>query len=119
MTERLVDYLEHIEHAALEASRFVEGLSKETFLADRRTQQAVTMSLVIIGEAATKIMERDSAFVQSHPEVQWQSLRGMRNRMVHGYFDINLDVVWDTVHQDLPTLAQQMHDLLQHVAQGR
>lgn len=108
---RLDDYLEHIERAAAEACEFVGGMSKEEFLEDRRTEQAVVMELTIIGEAATKIMETAPDFVAAHSEVPWQAMRGMRNRMVHGYFDINLDVVWDTVQTDLPALQRQMHGL--------
>ena len=55
---RLADYLDHVRQAAADACRFIEGLSKEDFLADKRTQQAVIMSLIIIGEAATKVMDR-------------------------------------------------------------
>ena len=62
------------------------------------------MSLVIIGEAATKVMDRYAGFVERHPELPWRNIRGMRNRIAHGYFDINLDVVWDTVQSALPEL---------------
>ncbi|MBK5965282.1 hypothetical protein CCR95_14595 [Thiocystis minor] len=95
---RLPDYLEHIRQAAFDACSFIGGLDKEEFFADKRTQQAVIMSLVIIGEAATKVMEGYTEFTQAHQEVPWRSMRGMRNRIAHGYFDINLDIVWDTVH---------------------
>ena len=78
------------------------------FLADKRTQQAVIMSLIIIGEAATKVMEGYAAFTQAHAEVPWRSMRNMRNRMAHGYFDINLDVVWETVQEWLPALLKQL-----------
>ena len=80
---RLPDYLDHI-------------------------QQAVIMSLIIIGEAATKVMEGYAGFIQAHPEVPWRSMRNMRNRMAHGYFDINLDVVWETVQEWLPALLKQL-----------
>jgi uncharacterized protein with HEPN domain len=110
--DRTADHLEHIQQATADACSFVEGLTKADFLGDRRTQQAVIMCGVIIGEAATKIMDSAADFVQAHPEVPWQSMRGIRNRMVHGYFDINLDVVWDTVQQDLPLLKQQVEALL-------
>lgn len=86
---RLPDYLDHIQQAATDACSFVEGLAKDDFLADKRTQQAVIMSL-IIGEAATKVMDGYADFIQTHADVPWRS---MRNRMAHGYFDINLDVV--------------------------
>lgn len=105
---RLPDYLEHMQQAAMNACDFVEGLTKEDFLDDKCTQQAVIMSLVIIGEAATKIMDSDSQFIKSHSTVPWHNMRGMRNRIAHGYFEINLDVVWDTVQTALPELLKQL-----------
>jgi len=81
---RLPDYLDHIQQAAADARSFVEGLAKDDFLADKRTQQAVIMSLIIIGEAATKVMEGYAEFTQGHAEVPWRSMRNMRNRMAHG-----------------------------------
>lgn len=110
---RLPDYIDHIQQAAADACSFVEGLSKDDFLADKRTQQAVIMNFIIIGEAATKVMDGYVEFAQAHPEVLWRSMRNMRNRMAHGYFDINLDVVWETVHQWLPVLLQQLPALYQ------
>lgn len=105
---RLDDYLGHIRQAARDAGDFVDGLSKEDWLVDRRTQQAVIMSLVIVGEAATKIMDVYPEFAARHPEVPWRSMRGMRNRIAHGYFDINLDVVWETVKVALPDLLARL-----------
>ena len=105
---RLSDYLEHVQQAATDACSFVEGLNKDDFLADKRTQQAVVMSLIIIGEAATKVMDRHPEFTQAHATVPWRSMRGMRNRIAHGYFEINLDVVWDTVQMALPQLLKQL-----------
>lgn len=116
---RLPDYLDHIQQAAIDARSFVEGLAKEEFLADKRTQQAVIMSLIIIGEAATKIMDGYTVFTQAHSEVPWRSMRNMRNRMAHGYFDINLDIVWDTVQEWLPELLKQLPVVLQHSDQAR
>jgi uncharacterized protein with HEPN domain len=100
---RLSDYLDHIHEAATDARSFVDGLTREDFLADKRTQQAVIMSLIIVGEAATKIMDGYAGFTQTHTQVPWRSMRNMRNRMDHGYFDINLEVVWDTVQIWLAT----------------
>jgi uncharacterized protein with HEPN domain len=101
---RLRDYLDHMQQAASDACEFVDGMDKSDFLADKRTQQAVVMSLVIIGEAATKVMDGHAAFTESHPSIPWRGMRGMRNRIAHGYFDINLDVVWETVQAALPEL---------------
>ena len=108
---RLTDYLDHMRQAATDACSFIEGLSKEDFLADKRTRQAVIMSLIVIGEAATKIMELHAEFTDLHLEVPWRSMRGMRNRIAHGYFDINLDVVWDTVQTALPELLERLREL--------
>jgi uncharacterized protein with HEPN domain len=105
---RLADYLDHMRQAAMDACSFVEGLDKDDFLEDKRTQQAVIMSLIILGEAATKVMDGYAGFTQAHLEVPWRSMRGMRNRIAHGYFDINLDVVWETVRTALPELLTQL-----------
>ena len=109
---RLPDYLEHIRQAATDAGTFVEGQSKEDFVADRRTQQAVILSLLIIGEAATKLIQSHSEFLNRHPALPWSSMKGMRNRLAHGYFDINLDVVWETVSKALPDMLESMPTVL-------
>lgn len=105
---RLPDYLDHIKQAATDACNFVEGLGKIDFINDKRTQQAVIMNLIIIGEVATKVMDIYPEFAEDHSEIPWRSMRGMRNRIAHGYFDINLDVVCDTVQTALPELAAQI-----------
>lgn len=64
------------------------------------------MSLIIIGEAARKVMDGHAGFAQVHAEVPWSYMRGMRNRMAHGYFDINLDVVWNPIQTALPALLE-------------
>jgi uncharacterized protein with HEPN domain len=89
---RLPDYLEHIQNAAIDARDFVTGLAKDEFLDDKRTQQAVIMSLIIIGEAATKIMERYPDFADAHPEVPWRNMRGMRNRIAHGVISTSISM---------------------------
>ena len=110
---RLSDYLDHIQQAARKACGFVEGMSKDDFLKDKRTQNAVIMSIIIIGEAATKVLGDYAEFAQTHSEIPWRSMRGMRNRIAHGYFDINLDMVWDTVQIALPELLKQLPTVCQ------
>lgn len=107
-TNRLSDYLNHMQQAADDALAFVEGMGKADFLDDKRTQQAVIMSLIILGEAATKVMDGHENFTQLHPQVPWRNMRGMRNRIAHGYFDINLDVVRETVQTALPALLNHL-----------
>ena len=108
---RLVDYLDHMMTAANDARGFVDGMTKEDFLVDKRTQQAVVMSLVIIGEAASRVMDQYSEFAAVHPAIPWRGMRGMRNRIAHGYFDVNLEVVWDTVRAALPDLSERLEEL--------
>jgi uncharacterized protein with HEPN domain len=108
ISNRLPDYLSHIQQAATDACNFIEGLTKEEFLTDKRTQQAVVMSLIIMGEAATKVLDGYGNFVEQHPEIPWRSMRGMRDRIAHGYFEINFEVVWDTVKTALPELLKQL-----------
>lgn len=105
---RLPDYLDHMLQAAKDACSFVEDLSKDEFLADKRTQQAVVMSLIIIGEAAAKLMDDNADFTEAHADVPWRNMRGMRNRIAHGYFDVNLDLVWETVQAALPALMKRL-----------
>jgi len=63
---RLADYLDHMRQAAADACGFVQGMDKAAFLQDKRTQQAVVMSLIVLGEAATKVMERHEMFAEAH-----------------------------------------------------
>ncbi len=100
-----------MRQAAGDALQFVDGMNKWEFLADKRTQQAVIMSLVILGEVSTKVMDRFPEFTVRHHSVPWRNMRGMRNRIAHGYFDINLDVFWDTVQTALPDLLVQLNGI--------
>jgi uncharacterized protein with HEPN domain len=79
-------------------------LKKTTFL----PTDAVAMSLIIIGEAPAKIMDRHPDFIARHADVPWRIMRGIRSRIEHGYFEVNLDVGWDTVRTDLPALPAQL-----------
>lgn len=108
---RLRDYLAHIRQAAEEACGFVAGMTREGFEADVRTQKAVEMNLVVIGEAASRVLEHHANFTRLHAHLPWREMRGMRNRMAHGYFEINLDVVWSTVQTALPALLVQLQAL--------
>lgn len=105
---RAVDYVGHIVDAAVEAMGFIEGMSKEDFLADARTQKAVEMNLVVIGEAATKVLILHPNFAVEHSNVPWRVIKGMRNQIAHGYFSVDLDVVWDTVQAGLPELIKEI-----------
>jgi uncharacterized protein with HEPN domain len=105
---RLADYLDHMADATGQALSYVQEMDKPGFLADRRTQQAVILNLMILGEAATRVLAEHADFAAAHPQVPWRSIKGMRNRIAHGYFELDLDVVWDTVNAALPGLAEEL-----------
>lgn len=95
---RQYDYVEHMIEAIRLINSYLEGVSFDAFCNDRRTQQAVIFNLLVIGEAATKIGNDYPQWAGKHPEIPWRSMRGMRNRLAHGYFEIDLKIVWETVH---------------------
>lgn len=105
---RLADYLTHVEPAAQRACTYVDGMTRQDFLDDTRTQQAVILNIVIMGEAVTKLLQNHSEFLGRHPQIPWRNMKGMRNRIAHGYFDINLDVVCETVQTALPELLRHL-----------
>lgn len=110
---RLGDYLSHMLEAIRLARAYTEGMDKQAFLEDKRTQQAVILNLLTLGEAASHIARLYPTFSDSHPQLPWKQMRGMRNRMAHGYFDINLEIVWETMCNDLPGLEATIHTVIE------
>lgn len=110
---RLADFLDHIAEASRLARDYVAGMSKESFLKDRRTQQAVVLNLMVIGEAAARIVTEHKEFAAAHSQIPWAQMRGMRNRMAHGYFAVDLNIVWDTVCSSLPDLQSHVVSALE------
>jgi uncharacterized protein with HEPN domain len=87
--------------AAQDAQGFIAGLGKDAFLGSRLHQSAVIRSLEIIGEAANNVSPATQA---AYPEITWREITGMRHRLIHGYADVDLDRVWDTVQGHLDPL---------------
>jgi len=96
-------YLEHILEAITKIENFVSGISKFDFDGNALIQDAVIRNIEIIGEATKKISKQ---FTQSHPEIPWQDMSGMRDKLIHDYLDVDLDVVWKTVEVDLHLLKE-------------
>ncbi len=95
--------------AARDALSFVEALDETTFLDSRLHQNAVIRSLEVLGEAAGKI----SAGVRtSHPAIPWREITGMRHRLIHGYGDVRIDLVWSVVRDRLPPLVKVLEELV-------
>ena len=102
--DRLPVWLEQMHEAASQALAYVDGMDKDGFVAAERPQQAVVLNLLVIGELAAKLIEQRGDFVTEHPRIAWASMKGMRNRIAHGYFELDIGVVWETVQRALPDL---------------
>ncbi|WP_025660453.1 HepT-like ribonuclease domain-containing protein [Rhizobium sp. IBUN] len=106
--ERISYLLERMRQAATDAHQMVTDVSKEHFLADIILQRAVGMSLLMASEIAAQLIKIHPEFMVEHPEFPWGAMRGMRNRIAHGYFDIDLDKVWATAKDDVPDLLYRL-----------
>jgi uncharacterized protein with HEPN domain len=103
--------LQHMLDAAREAIGFATGKTRSSLDSDRGLILILVQLISIVGEAATNVSEQTRA---ASPEIPWQLIKGMRNRLIHGYFDINLDIVWNTTQNRLPELIAQLEALLDH-----
>jgi len=102
-------YLLDILIAARQALKFIEGVKKSEFEDNDLLQSAVMRPLEIIGEAASKI---SSKMRKANPQIPWNEMVGMRNRLIHEYFRVNYEAVWDTIQKDLPALILQIEPLI-------
>ena len=116
---RTADYLDHMIQAIESVFTYVSGMDREAFGADRKTQDAVIRNLEIVGEACSNVLRRDPVFAQSHPEVPWRFAYEMRNVLAHGYFVVDLDVVWAPVSSDLPEMMVNVRALRQAFGEQR
>lgn len=108
---RIPDYLEHIVEAIERIHRYVEDMSEVAFLEDEKTQDAVIRNFEIIGEAAHNIERYHAEYAESHADVPWSIMYAMRNRVSHGYFKVDYELVWQTIHADLPEIYQLIQQL--------
>ncbi len=95
--------------AARDARGFVEGLDETAFLASRLHQNAAIRSLEIIGEAAGKV---STTARTAHPEIPWREITGMRHRLIHGYADVRLDIVWIVLRERLGPLVAALEPIV-------
>ena len=103
---RIEDILEAID----DIGRFTNDMSFETFSSDQKTVNAVLYSIAVIGEAARLV----SAEIQAqHPEIPWREMGDMRNVVIHEYFGIDLDILWDAVQQELPPLVAPLKKMIE------
>jgi uncharacterized protein with HEPN domain len=104
----LADYLEHILEAIHRIYRYCEDVDETTFLSNSLVQDAVIRNFEIIGEASRNVERVDPNFVAAHPELPLSFAYDMRNLLAHGYYKVDLTVVWKTIERDLPYLQEQV-----------
>jgi len=102
--------LRHMLDAVEEAMGFAQGRTRQDLEHDRMLVLALMKDIEIIGEAAYQVTQETR---QSLPEIPWEDIIGMRHRLVHAYFDINLDILWATVQEDLPALLTILRKVLE------
>ena len=98
-------YLDHILDEIALIQSVSGALTYEEFITNKEKEHAITRSLEIIGEAAKNIPEKVK---EEHPEIPWKFMAGLRDKIIHGYFAINYDIVWDVVTRKIPELEPQI-----------
>lgn len=104
-----LEYLRHIQDEAEYLMSQTQGLSKDEFVGDETLKRAFVRSIEIIGEAAKKVPDD---LKQKYTQIEWRAMAGMRDRLIHGYFGIDYDIVWDVVTNKIPQLQQEVEEIL-------
>jgi|SRR3989338_8415543 len=102
-------YLKHIHDSILAIESDLKGITFDKFSKNRLLQSAVIRELEIIGEAA-KILSSD--FKKFHPEIPWKKIMGMRDKLIHGYFSIELELVWEAAKEKIPELKNRVRKMI-------
>ena len=112
---RLPEYLGHILQAIERIHRYIADMDEVAFLQDIKTQDAVIRNFEVIGEASNNIKCHHAEFAKQHPEVPLNFAYEMRNALAHGYFKIDMEIVWSTIHNDLPELHRKISKLIEQL----
>jgi uncharacterized protein with HEPN domain len=110
MSRSQLEYLRHILDEAEYLVAHSQRMSREQFMRDETVKRAFVRSIEIIGEASKQVAE---AFRQKYPHIEWRAMAGMRDKLVHEYFGVDYDIVWDVVTSKIPRLHREIELILQ------
>ena len=102
-------YLQDIWESTLAIEEYTQNLAEEEFYSNRQVQDAIIRRLEIIGEAVKNI---DDDFRNKYPQIPWKKIAGMRDKLVHHYFGVDLDKIWEVIKKDLPILKEEVEKIL-------
>jgi len=105
---RAADYVEHMLQACDRILTYTSGMVRENFFTNNLVQDAVLRNIEILGEATKNLLECSPSLLTDYPEIPWIDIYGMRNRIAHGYFFINIDTVWGVVSNRIPDLRGRL-----------
>ncbi len=103
-------FLLHIKDSIDQIISYIDNYTFEQFLNDRKTQDAVIRQLEMIGEATSNLT---STFKESNPEIPWREIADFRNVLAHEYWDVDMEIVWEAVQQDIPSLKNALLPLIE------
>lgn len=109
MSHSPLEYLRHMRDEIEYLSEMTVSLDKAQFIQDATLKCAFVRSVEVIGEASKKV---PAAFRMKYPELNWKAIAGMRDHLIHGYFGIDYDIVWDVVENKVPVLRKQIEEIL-------
>jgi len=103
------DYLQDILDSINDTDVFVKGISFEDFLKDKKSVNAVIRSIEVIGEAAKKIPH---SMRKDFPDIPWKKMAGMRDKLIHEYFGVDLEIIWEVIKKDLPSIEPLLREAI-------
>jgi uncharacterized protein with HEPN domain len=114
-TLRISDYLEHILEALQRIFTYLDDIDELNFIKDPLLQDAVLRNIEVIGEAANNLVKKYPAFIDEYDSIPWSEMYWMRNRVSHGYFSVDFEIIWRTIERELPGLYKDIKKIQEKI----